>query len=95
MHTVDPSQSVQDIMSGATEALRSREHWDVVGIGFGVRGNLGLTEWFERLVNLVVKEAVLKKDEGKQVTRLGFLTSPDRLVQDTEAFVEREQSEGR
>ncbi|KPI38971.1 uncharacterized protein AB675_4646 [Cyphellophora attinorum] len=87
VHTVDPSVPTQTSIAQIQEVLRSKPHWDVVGIGFGLRGNLGLTGWFERLVNVVVREV------GAKGTLLGFPTSPDRLVQDSEELVAREAAE--
>jgi hypothetical protein len=88
VHTVDPSVPTQTSVAQIQEVLRSKPHWDVIGVGFGLRGNLGLTGWFESLVNVIVREV-----GGKEGTLLGFPTSPDRLVQDSEELVAREEGE--
>jgi hypothetical protein len=44
------------IVTDFKKALQSRDHWDGISIGYGVRGNVALTALFERLVNTALEE---------------------------------------
>lgn len=54
-----------------TEAITSRK-WDIVAIGFGVRGDAKYTEFFEWLVNEIKEKAPQAK--------IGFNLSPESTV---------------
>lgn len=55
------------------EELRQKlngKHWDVVTIGYGVRGNKDYTSTFEKVINMCIQEV-------KPPPKLGFSKSPD------------------
>ena len=54
-----------------------QQRWDVVSIGFGVRGSQGWTGLFETLVNSVVEEA-------KPVPKFAFNLMPNQVVEAVE-----------
>ncbi|KAI0773417.1 hypothetical protein BC629DRAFT_1441626 [Irpex lacteus] len=62
-----------------TDALKAKEKWDVVLIGFGVRGNKDHTEFFEWLVNEVVRIAPGAK--------LGFPVMPEDTMETAKRLV--------
>lgn len=92
VHIVDPDLSIASVEKAVLDEMGKKEHWDVVSIGYGVRGNLGLTAVFEGLVNVVVGEVMRRREEEmsagvgkeKRVTRFSFATSPEKLVEGAE-----------
>ncbi|KAK5958303.1 hypothetical protein OHC33_000145 [Knufia fluminis] len=81
-HTVDTHLPATESLSGLPSLISSRE-WDVISIGFGLRGNKELTGLFEGLVNLVV-EGVCRGGDGEgqgKRTRLAFAVVPDEICE--------------
>ena len=62
------------------DALKEKDRWDVVLIGFGVRGNKEHTEFFEWLVNEVVRIS--------PGVKLGFPVVPEDTVETTKRLLQ-------
>lgn len=69
---LEPQAPHEVIMNQLREQLRAK-HWDGVVVGFGVRGDQGMTILFEDIVNTCVQEF--------QITRFGFNTKPGDLAE--------------
>ncbi|KAK5944497.1 hypothetical protein PMZ80_003779 [Knufia obscura] len=87
-HTIDPHLPATESLSGLPSLISSRK-WDVISIGFGLRGNKELTGLFEGVVNLVVEfgcgygregQGEGKGNGGKR-TRLAFAVVPDEICE--------------
>ena len=71
LFVIDPQEPVDDVIEKWRVSLKS-EAWTAVSIGFGVRGNIELTDLFEKLVNAAV-------DEG--ISEFAFAKSPSKIVE--------------
>ena len=64
-----------------------QQSWDVVSIGFGVRGSHGWTGLFETMVNTVVEEA-------KPVPKFAFNLMPNQVVEAVQRVLSADGSAG-
>lgn len=68
-----PDTKDPNVIEDLRQKLRS-QHFDGVSIGFGVRGNIELTDLFEKLVNAVIEEV-------KPAPKMMFSTRPSGVVE--------------